>query len=177
MHVQTHILSGWCLGNLFGLGKRERSLAILAAGLHDLDGLSIIFGPVAYWRYHHLLGHNLLAGFLISAVLTWFSKEKVKGFIAYLALFHIHIAADYFSSGQEWVIYYFWPFSKVGFENPSGWDFYSWQNIGTGFFFIGWMVFIIFRNKRTPFESVMPNLDRQIVELAERFKRKLYKIS
>ncbi|HEY7118639.1 MAG TPA: hypothetical protein VH475_18760 [Tepidisphaeraceae bacterium] len=25
MHVPTHILSGWCLGNLLPLGKRERS--------------------------------------------------------------------------------------------------------------------------------------------------------
>lgn len=173
MHIQTHILSGWCLGNLFGLGKRERSLAIIAGSIYDLDGLGIIFGPVAYWKYHHLLGHNLLAGLLVCAVLCWFSKERVKGFIAYLALFHIHLAADYFSSGQEWVIYYLWPFSRLGFENASGWDFYSWQNIGTGFFFIGWTVFIIFKNKRTFFESVMPNLDRQIVQLSEKITKKI----
>ena len=42
MHVQTHLLSGWCLGNAFGLQKRGRTLAIAAAGLPDLDGLGIV---------------------------------------------------------------------------------------------------------------------------------------
>lgn len=172
MHIQTHILSGWCLGNLFGLGKRERNLAIIAASIYDLDGLGIIFGMETYWKYHHVVGHNLLAGLLVCAALTWFSKERVKGLIAYLALFHIHLAADYLGSGPGWMIYYLWPFSRHGIENESGWEFYSRQNIGTGFLFIGWTMFIIFKNKRTFFEAIMPKLDRQIVELAEKLKKK-----
>ncbi|GAH25362.1 unnamed protein product, partial [marine sediment metagenome] len=81
--------------------RRERTLCIVAASLYDLDGLGIIFGPVAYWKYHHLLGHNLAAGLLVSTVLTYFSNQRLKAFCAYLSLFHIHMLMDYLGSGED----------------------------------------------------------------------------
>ena len=81
-------------------------MCILAASLYDFDGLGIIFGPVAYWEYHHLLGHNLAAGVLVSSVLTYFSKHRLKAFVAYLCLFHIHMLMDYLGSGEDWSITY-----------------------------------------------------------------------
>jgi hypothetical protein len=168
-------MSGWCFGNLFGLGRRERSLCILAASLYDLDGLGIIFGPVAFWKYHHLLGHNLMVGLLVSAVLTYFSKQRPRAFIAYLSLFHIHILMDYFGSGEEWAITYFWPISNWSVQFPYAWPFYSWQNIGTAFCFILWTLAIIIFKKRTPLELVMPSLDSKIVKLAQKLKLKAQK--
>ena len=175
MHIQTHIMSGWCFGNLFGLGQRERSLCILAASLYDLDGLGIIFGPVAYWEYHHLLGHNLAAGVLVSSVLTYFSKHRPKAFVAYLCLFHIHMLMDYLGSGEDWSITYLWPFSRWSVQFPYAWPFYSWQNIGTAFCFILWTLAIIIFQKRTPLELVIPSLDSKIVKLAQKLKMKAQK--
>ena len=170
MHIQTHILSGWCFGNLFSLDRRERSLCILASSLYDLDGLGIIFGPVAYWKYHHLLCHNLMAGLLLCVVLAYFSKERLKAFIVYLSLFHIHMLMDYLGSGEDWSITYLWPLSRWSIQFPYAWPFYSWQNIGTAFFFILWTVTIIIFQKRTPLELVMPSLDTKIVKIAQKFR-------
>ncbi len=44
MHVQTHVMSGWCAGSLFPLTAGQRLLCMIAATLPDLDGLGILFG-------------------------------------------------------------------------------------------------------------------------------------
>lgn len=176
MHLQTHLLSGWCFGNLFGLGKRGRTLAILASVLPDIDGLGIIFGPVAYWQYHHVVCHNLALGLLLSAILALFAEQKKKAFVVFLAVFHLHLIMDSFGSGEDWVIYYLWPFTKHPITNPYVWSFFSWQNITAAFIFIAWTVSLLFYAKRTFLEWIMPKLDRQIVELAEKLKSKVSKI-
>lgn len=173
MHVQTHLLSGWCLGNAFGLGKRGRTLAIAAAGAPDLDGLGIIFGVVPYWKYHHLICHNLLFGLILSAGLAWFCEKRMRAFWVFLMLFHLHLVMDSFGSGSEWVIRYFWPFWDWEFANPWGWEFFSWQNLSAGGLFVLWTVVLFFTKHRTFFEWIMPNLDRQIVDLAEKGRKKL----
>ena len=45
MHVQTHILSGWCVGNLAPLSPRERLICMTAASIADLDGLTRLRVP------------------------------------------------------------------------------------------------------------------------------------
>ena len=40
MHIQSHIMSGWCAANCFPLTARERFLAMLAATLPALDGVT-----------------------------------------------------------------------------------------------------------------------------------------
>jgi len=52
-------MSGWCIANLLPVTPRQRLGAMIAASAADLDGLGILFGQEAYWRYHHTLGHNL----------------------------------------------------------------------------------------------------------------------
>ena len=43
MHIPTHILSGWCTGNLFDFKPRERLFCMIAATAADLDGLGMIY--------------------------------------------------------------------------------------------------------------------------------------
>jgi hypothetical protein len=47
MHIQTHILSGWCVANTLPCTARQRSLAMIAASAADIDGISILFGQQA----------------------------------------------------------------------------------------------------------------------------------
>jgi hypothetical protein len=176
MHVQTHLLSGWCLGNVLRLGQRGRTLAIAAAGLADLDGLGILLGPVAYWKYHHLISHNLLFGVLLSAVLARLCEKRGRAFGVFLLLFHLHLVMDSFGSGEEWVIRYFWPFWDWEFANPYGWEFYSWQNLSAGGLFVLWTVVLIYTRRRTFFEWMMPNLDRQIVQTADKARQGISRI-
>lgn len=164
MHVQTHILSGWCAGNLFPLTARQRLACMIAASAADLDGLGILFGREAYWDYHHKLAHNLAFGLLVCLILTFISRGKLLLFFLLLALFHLHLLMDFFGSGAGWPIFYLWPVSSRAWDNRRwSWDFYSWQNISTAAILFIWTIAIASRCRRTPLELLMPSLDRQLV--------------
>lgn len=166
MHIQTHILSGWCFGNLVPhFTARERLFCMLAAGLADLDGLSIVAGQEAYWDYHHTLGHNLAFGMALCLALAVLSKSRGVAFTVYLSLFHLHLLLDYYGSGPGWGIPYFWPFARRQWAKQDAWPFYSWQNITTAFAFVGWTVWIVRRRGRTPLEGMMPGLDRKLAAM------------
>jgi inner membrane protein len=156
-------MSGWCLGNHVDLTARERLGCMVAAGLADLDGLSMLFGRDAYWEYHHKATHNLLFGFLVAAGLTAWSSRRVRVFLVYVALFHLHLVMDYFGSGPGWEIRYFWPFGDLRFEFAQAWEFYSWQNLSVGFAFVCWTLLIAMYKRRTPLEHIMPSLDAQLI--------------
>jgi len=173
MHIPTHLLSGWCLGNLLGLDKRGRFLAIIAGSLADLDGLGIFISLDCYKQYHHVICHNLLFGLLMSAGLALFVKQKKRTFATFFIIFHVHLLMDSFGSGHGWTITYLWPFSRQAFENPCAWSWSSWQNTAAGIVFALWAIGLIFHPKRTFLEYVMPKLDRQGVAVAERLKLKI----
>ena len=70
MHIPTHILSGWVVANLLPIGRRERLFCMIAATIPDIDGLGIIVSEHWYTQFHHILGHNLLFGLIVSSVLA-----------------------------------------------------------------------------------------------------------
>jgi hypothetical protein len=166
VHIPTHILSGWCVGNLVALTPRQRCACMIAAAAPDFDGLGIIidipFGTDFYHDYHHLLGHNLFFCAVVAIVLSvWTRSWRALG--PYLALAHLHLVMDYFGSGPLWDIHYLWPVGSLKFRNPAAWEFFSWQNITfAGVFFI-WTIAIARYQRRTPLEWIMPDLDRQLI--------------
>jgi inner membrane protein len=170
VHIQTHILSGWCAANLFPrFSPRERLLCMLAASLADLDGLGILFGQEAYWDYHHRLGHNLAYGLVLCALLSAFATRGARlAFGVCLALYHVHLLMDFYGSGPGWGIPYFWPFSPREWRSENAWPFYSWQNITAFAALLLWTIWIARRLGRTPLEAVMPRLDRQLVGILKR---------
>ena len=166
MHVQTHVLSGWCAGCFVpGFTPRERALCMLAGSLADLDGLTILAGQEAYWDYHHTLAHNLPFGVLLCSILAAVSKRRLLAFAVYFAVFHLHLVLDYYGSGPGWGIPYLWPFSPRQWINPNAWPFYSWQNISAAIATIALTLWIARRQGRTPLEAVMPRLDGQLVAM------------
>lgn len=171
MHLQTHFLSGWCIGNLFQLNGRERLFCALAVVLPDLDGAGILFSQEMYWKFHHLLGHNLLFSAFAAAVFCCFSEHKAKMLCLCFALFQLHMVMDMFGSGELWTISYLWPFSSREFSISCSWALYSWQNILAGILLIAWTLLVIKYQRRTPLEVLMPKLDRQIVEIFNKGKK------
>jgi inner membrane protein len=170
MHIQTHILSGWCVGNLFRFTPRERAFCMFAASLQDLDGLGILVSQELYWDYHHKIGHCLVTGIVLSVVLTIFSAHRLKALAVYLGLFHLHLVLDYFGSGPGWPLYYFWPISDYEIVNDDAWPFFSWQNISAAFAMVFWTLWIAISKQRTPLETFMPKLDRKFTSwLARKF--------
>jgi hypothetical protein len=163
MHIQTHILSGWCVGNLFSLTARERMFCMIAAAAADVDGLGRVISEEMYWDYHHKLGHGAAFGVLMAVMLASFSTHRARSCAVYLALFHLHLVLDYFGSGPGWPIFYLWPLSSREWVNPHAWEFFSWQNIGAAVALIAWTVWIAVRQRRTPLEVLMPSLDRKAI--------------
>lgn len=172
MHIQTHVLSGWCVANIFPLTPRQRLGAMIAASAADIDGVGIVFGQEAYWKYHHTLGHNLLFGLLLSLSLSVMTHGRAGIFFLFLGLFHLHLLMDFFGSGPGWPIAYLWPFSRHPWDNRRwSWAFYSWQNISMAGALVIWTLAIAVRKGRTPLEVVMPNLDRQLVQVLRQASR------
>ena len=169
MHVPTHILAGWCIGNCFPPTPRERVCCMAAASLMDLDGLSIVGGQSMYQTYHKLLGHNLLFSIVVATTLTAFSRGasavRIAGvFILYLALAHSHLIMDYYGSGPNWPTYYLWPFDlSFKFRNQNAWEFTSWQNKTAAAILLMWTIGIAAFQRRTPVELLTPRLDQQFV--------------
>lgn len=168
MHIQTHLMSGWCIGNYLNLTSRERLFCMCAATMADLDGLGIVAGQRVYQEYHHVLGHNLPFALLFSTVLAIFSSSRAKAFLIYFALAHLHLIIDYFGSGPLWKIYYLWPISRWSIMRAEAWEFYSWQNLSVALAFLIWTILIVYRKGRTPLEAIMPSLDKQLVALFRR---------
>ena len=148
---------------------------MLAASLQDLDGIGLLISQALCLDYHHLLGHNLCYGLVLSALLVYFSHHRLKAFLLYLALFHLHLILDYYGSGPDWGIAYAWPVSSWSIMNAHAWPFYAWQNVATGYFFVGWTCGILLMQKRTFLEWPMPSLDSQRVALGQKLRNKLWR--
>lgn len=160
MHIPTHILSGWCVGNLFALSPGQRLCCMIAAAAADVDGVGIVFGEEAYWALHHKLGHNVFFGLLLSAGLTISSRRRRGGlFLLYLLLFHLHLLMDYFGSGPGWMIHYLWPADHRGWKTDLAWPLSSWQNYLAFGVLLAWTVLIARKRRRTPLEMLAPRLD------------------
>jgi inner membrane protein len=139
---------------------------MVAAAIPDVDGLGIVVSQDAYWNYHHVLGHNLAFGLVVATSLAMWSTSRAKAWAMYLLCFHLHLVMDYYGSGPGWPIHYWWPFSRTKYESAYAWDLSSWQNRVAFFLLLGWTVWIGYRQRRTPLETVMPKLDRQLVGFA-----------
>jgi inner membrane protein len=162
MHIPTHILSGWCVAGLLPFSPRERLFCMLAASLHDLDGLGFFLGEEAYWRFHHILGHNIFFGILMCAALAAFSTRRVLALGIYLALFHLHLLMDYFGSGPGWRIHYFWPVDPRGIKTDLAWPLTSWQNYLAFALLLAGTVMIARVRRITPLELIAPRLDARL---------------
>src|SRR5437868_14951545 len=123
MHIQTHILSGWCIANCFRTNPRQRLFAMLAATMADVDGVGYIFRTQWYVDYHHVLTHGIAFGLPLSLILAAYSPAKIWSFLLYFGLFHLHILLDFLGSGREWHIHYFWPIITRGYCWEVGWAF------------------------------------------------------
>jgi hypothetical protein len=171
MHLPTHVLSGWVVASAIpDLTPRERLLAMTAATAPDLDGLAIVAGRDAFETYHHVIGHNLFFGLLVTLlVVRWSTHKRTMALLA-LGLFHLHLVMDSFGSGCDWGISYLWPLVQREWVNPWRWEFFSWQNMVAAYGLLLVTIVIAAHQGRTPLEMLSPSLDRQLVGLARRFR-------
>jgi inner membrane protein len=173
VHLQTHALASWLLAeSIPALSRRDRFLVVLAGLTPDLDALTILGGTEAYFRWHHLLLHNLPAALATGLVCVALARARWPVALLALAAFHLHLFLDLLGSGGRdgfnWPIPYFAPFSLREFRWGGQWPLGSWQNVVITAMLVGLNVALGTRRGRTIVEMFSPRADAVVVGIFRR---------
>ena len=168
MNPASHFLISWTLANTVEIPRRDRILVTLTGVVPDFDGAGIIAELLTentstpliwYSRYHHVLGHNLLACLVLVTIVFLFSFRRwLSASLAFVA-FHIHLLGDLVGSrgpdGYQWPIPYLYPLSSEWTLAWSGqWELNAWPNILITAFVLGITLYLTWKRGRSPFEVV-----------------------
>ncbi len=137
---------------------------MLAASIADIDGVGVFFGTEYYFRYHHILAHNLFFAIVVAGILSFYSMPRGRAAVVYTGAFMLHLLMDSFGSGEGWGLALLWPLSDHKFLNSYAWDFRAWQNMLALFGVVIWTLGIAIFRGHTPLECVAPKLDRLLVD-------------
>lgn len=167
MNTGAHLQFGWAIAHTRGFSRAERAAVTLAAVAPDLDGLTIVAGPGSdfFFKYHHVLFHNVLSGIVYLVVIAAFFSRRAVVLALCLLSFLSHLLVDYLTA--PWEMAPFWPVSAVmvnlGSRLP-GWVVqYVFQVAGMAAI-VACTVWLYLRYGRTPLEIVSPRLDRLITD-------------
>lgn len=167
MSPVAHLQYGWWFAHWGSFSRRERALIALAGAGPDLDGLSFVAGQERFYRYHHILFHNVgavLAVAVLAALLFW-RRPRVALLLVFA--FAMHVVEDYVTVG--WDQFPWQPFSasavNLSHQLPN-WLVQGVFQIVAMLFIFAVSVWIYLRYQRTPLEIVSPALDRLIINYA-----------
>ncbi len=162
-----HLQYGWWFAHWRRFDRRERAAIALAGAACDLDGLSLLGGGQAYYRYHHILFHNVGSLIALTAIAGLFFWRKPWAWLLVAFSFGMHVVEDYFTI--PWNMQPWRPFAgtvvNLGQHVPASLVQYGFQTaamIGI----VSVTVWIYVRYKRTPLEIISPALDRLILNYA-----------
>jgi inner membrane protein len=177
MNPVTHLLTSWSLAGLFRINRCERTFVTIAGIIPDIDGAGIIhdylstgssFQPLLYWKYHHILGHNI--GFCLLLCLVTFSltRRRLITTLLVFSSFHIHLLFDIAGSrgpdGYQWPIPYLLPFSDLWQLVWQGqWGLNTWPNFVVTAIAVTLMCYIILKRGISPLEMLSEKRDRVFV--------------
>ncbi len=178
MNPITHLLLGWSVANTVPLERRDRALVAAAGIVPDLDGLGIIAdlvtrstaNPTEWWgTYHHVLGHNLAFGALVTAFS--FKLGRRRSLVAALAClsFHFHLLGDLVGSrgpdGYQWPIPYLSPLLDSWLWVWTGqWALNAWPNFAITGVLLAITLYLAWRRGSSPLELVSDRANRGLVE-------------
>jgi membrane-bound metal-dependent hydrolase YbcI (DUF457 family) len=172
MHLEAHAGLGWTLGVLApGSDRRLRAWSLAASVLPDADAVSYLFGDVAYGRYHHTFGHNLIVGMALTAAAaaafraTPLRRRAVAVVIVALS-FGLHLLADAKLSMYE--IFLFWPLSRRGFIFDDSVALAAPVNTWLAWAGLATLPLFAWLRRVTPLEIVSPALDRVLLSVFQR---------
>ena len=166
----THGLLGWCLSQKLE-HRKDRIVITTASLLPDLDGVGAIISIDYYAKYHHVFGHNIFFGLLLSLLSYLYCGQKWLTFVLCFLSFNSHILGDLLGSGMGWGIPYLWPiFSHVyEFSPPFQWELNSWQNLVITIILIMVIFYIGVKKDRTIVEIFSQNKDKEIVNILKKW--------
>ena len=91
--------AGWSVANAAGLDRRDRLLVTVADVVPDIDGLGLAVDlvttggdrPTGLWgTYHHVLGHNAVAGAVVVALAFALVHRRTLATALAVASFHLY---------------------------------------------------------------------------------------
>ena len=169
----THGMIGWIISQPLEK-RRDRILVTVASLLPDFDGAGAIISIDYYARYHHIFGHNLFFGLLLSFIGVKFGVERIKVLLLVFISFNSHILGDLLGSGAGWGVPYFWPVSKTMYEfsNYLQWELDSWQNLLVTAICILIIILLGLRKQRTIVEIFSVKNDERVVAIFNRWFEK-----
>lgn len=182
MNPITHLLAGWSIGSLSRSEYRDRWLITTAGVLPDIDGIGIIPELVtknakehlSWWsEYHHVLGHNLIFGIVLSLAGALMARRKrATGLLVFLS-FHVHILGDVLGArgpdGYQWPIPYFYPFSsEMRLLWEGQWELNAWQNYLVTGILVAVALYGGWKRGITPLEIVPGRANDSLVETLRR---------
>lgn len=143
MNIITHALMGWTAAQKVCDSRRDMAILTIASVAPDLDGAGILAdlwkgsaagGAEWYSAYHHVLGHNVFAGVIISCLALLLARRKFRcGALSFL-LFHVHLLGDLVGSrgpdGDLWPIHFLYPWREDFVLAWNGqWEVNAWPNL------------------------------------------------
>ena len=186
MNPITHSLLSWIVADAGEMGRRDRTIVMLAGIAPDLDAAGIVVEvltrnserPLLWWSdYHHVLGHNLAFGVVVTAVSFALATKRWKAAALACLTFHLHLICDVLGArgpdGYQWPIPYFFPFlTEWQWTWDGQWELNAWPN----FLVTGIALLITFywawKKGYSVLEMISTSADRAFVEtLRHRFPR------
>jgi inner membrane protein len=134
VHLQTHALLSWLLGESRPLERGERRLVLLAGLIPDLDAVTILGGPEIYERWHRMILHNGLSAVVYTGLAAALAtKNRLTTAVLSLVSMHLHFLCDAIGAagpdGSLWPVPYFMPFDATPYVWSGQWGLASWQNV------------------------------------------------
>jgi hypothetical protein len=139
-------MGSWLVASVVTDNPRDRKLVTLAGILLDADGLGLVADFAGalihgeeptfhcYQQYHHLLLHGWPGAIAVTALLTFFARQRTRVAMMCLVTFHLHLLCDLLGSrgpspADLWPICY----SEPLFRHPiwfwkGQWRLDGWQN-------------------------------------------------
>lgn len=159
MSPATHFLIGWMVANTGKLERRDRGAVTLAGVAPDFDAFGVVpevltrgtSHPLPWFsEYHHILGHNMVAAFLVGVICFAVARRRWRTALLALLSFHLHLFCDIIGAkgpdGYGWPVPYLLPFSdKWQLVWSHQWALNGWQNfVITGVclaitFYLAWL--------------------------------------
>jgi hypothetical protein len=177
MNPASHFLISWTVANSADIPRRDRVLVTWAGVVPDIDGVGIIAelltensaAPLIWYsRYHHIVGHNLAVGLILTAVVFLISVRKwISAFLA-LLVFHLHLLGDLLGSrgpdGYQWPIPYGFPFATDRMLVWDGqWELNAWPNLLITLLVLIITLYLSWQRGHTPLEAISLRADKALV--------------
>lgn len=184
MSPGSHLLSSWLVANYFVPTQRERRIVTLAGLSPDLDAIGWLADRVNDWRgyvsdyyfeYHHVIGHNVVASLIISAIVcSLASTRRPLIFMVSMLVIHLHLLCDLLGSrgpdGYQWPIHYLYPLNaELEWAWSGQWELSAWQNTAITLTLLGIAMAWAWKQRYSFVQVICGWLDREFFKMLERY--------